>query len=49
MPMKNGENHMKEQNKSFQMVYGMPKAVISLDRYTDMQIRKRRSDIALRR
>jgi hypothetical protein len=23
--MKNGENHMKEQNKSFQMVYVLPK------------------------
>jgi hypothetical protein len=23
MPKKNGENHMKEQNESFQMVYGL--------------------------
>jgi hypothetical protein len=25
MPTKNGEHHMKEQNKSFQIVYGFPK------------------------
>jgi hypothetical protein len=25
MPMKNGENHMKKRNKSFRMVYGLPK------------------------